>query len=386
MSYKYRYIKISGEPKRYFCIQQSLFTLIWLLFLKKNTLAHAAFGSGVRKWSLSNLQCGIWNKYCFVRLNLSKVKSFLLYKYHLRKMEMFIEFPFYGQTCVLVNKGNKIFDFRRGIAIKIYRNNIDIASIRVELERLKIGNLFGFAPSIKRWNINERWYEEDYICGSLDYSRKPWDSSAMQIKFDQDIIPCLESLVLHRTPIQKILAEYLRELEDSLVGANLRREVLAVNKSEKILDFVKSMVKRVQSEGELPIFQVLTHGDFCPANILNTMHGVKILDWESAENRSVLFDFYSYFFFRAAHQGLPVHELALEIGQALPAFISRLFLKMPALCKNIRLFEKTYRHLYYIERVCMLVDRERTDTKLDIMKIMIGYIDVFNQYEEIMLR
>ena len=52
----------------------------------------------------------------------------------------------------------------------------------------------------------------------------------------------------------------------------------------------------LRGEENRPVFLVLTHGDFCPANMVNTPHGIKIIDWEGVGNRSVLFDVYSYFF------------------------------------------------------------------------------------------
>lgn len=355
--------------------------LFWLLFLKKNTLRSANI-KGFKKWSIRWIKSEIREYYYFPR-TIFKLISFVKYKFRLQNIDSLVELPFYGQVCVLVNKGYKIFDLRRGVAIKVYRNDVDIPTITKELECLKNGSLFDFAPSIRRMNIKERWYEEDYIGGSLDYSDNPRDSKTLLKKFYKDIVPCLESLILCQFPITKNTIDYVHEIKNILVAGNLLRKDLDEKKRDKILSFIYSMDERVRSEGNLPIFLVLTHGDFCPANMLNTRHGLKVIDWESATFRSALFDFYSYFFFRPLHQKLPLDKLSPEINMALSFYLSKLDLIAADISASLKSFEKIYRWFYYMERVYMLIERERYDTKLNTMNIILRYIEVFNSYEEI---
>jgi len=65
---------------------------------------------------------------------------------------------------------------------------------------------------------------------------------------------------------------------------------------------------------------------------------------------------------------------------------SQLSLKSRELSESISSLERTYRLLYYIERIGMLVEREMTDTNLNIMETITKYIDVFSSYEEILVR
>jgi len=383
MKYPYQYIKLHGEPKRHVCIQQNPITLAWVLFFKKNTLHPLTFGNGFKKWTLQWIKNGIWKYYSFSRSNLIKLKLFLIYKYNFRKIDSFIELPFYGQTCVLVNKGYKIFDLRRGLAIKVYREDIDIPTIKAELERLKKGNLFDFAPSIKRWNINDRWYEEDYIGGSLDRSLESRNSSVLLDKFYKDVAPCLESLILQQSPVTKNTIDYVSEIKSILVSDNLWRERLDTEKIDKILDFIYSIIERLRSEEGLSFFRVLTHGDFCPANMLYTKRGLRVLDWESADFRSALFDFYSYFFYRPLHQKYPLDLSISEINLVLPKYINMLDVTSPEISASLKSFEKIYRWLFYIERLYILIEREKDDTKLNILGSIFRYIEIFNCYEEI---
>jgi hypothetical protein len=138
------------------------------------------------------------------------------------------------------------------------------------------------------------------------------------------------------------------------------------------------------SAGRVPqLFLVLTHGDFCPGNILNTASGKKLVDWESVSYRSALFDVYSYFIARRVERDVPIDIVISEIQSAIAVFASRLAREAPALVDSIRRFEQTYRRIFYIERICMLIDRTGTDRKLDIVGYIKRYIDIFNSYEEL---
>lgn len=380
---RYQYVKIQGEPKRYFCLQQNPFFLAGLLFFKKNTLlpltVEARFQKCSRQWMVKELR----NYYSFARTNLSMLVSFLKHRYHLSKSDAMVELPFYGHICVLVNKGYKILDIRNGVAIKVYRNDVDLSTIAEELECLKNGSLFEFAPSVRRWNIEERWYEEDYISGSLDYSFRPRDSSAILKKFYQDVIPCLDALISYRPPIVKKAAAYADEMKSSFRAGDLLNRGLDVKKTDKVRGFIDSMTERILSERDVPVFLVLSHGDFCPANMLNTRQGLRIIDWESAASRSALFDFYSYFFFRPLHQKLSLDEFSSEIRISLPVFLAKLGMISPEISSGLRSSGRIYRWVFYIERICMLIEREKYDTKLNVMENILRYIEVFNCYEDI---
>ncbi|MFZ1745786.1 MAG: phosphotransferase, partial [Nitrospirales bacterium] len=152
---------------------------------------------------------------------------------------------------------------------------------------------------------------------------------------------------------------------------------------QNITSFIDTIVNRLQTEGDHPIFLVFAHGDFVPANMLNTQHGIKIIDWEGAGYRSALFDFYSYFFYRPACREVSVSVLVSEIQKALPMFISGLLKNAPEVSSSLKALEKAYRWIFYIEMICRLVDREMTDKNLNMMHYIQKYIKAFNLYEEL---
>jgi hypothetical protein len=163
----------------------------------------------------------------------------------------------------------------------------------------------------------------------------------------------------------------------------LLSQELTATEFVKIKKFLDSTVERLRVEGNCPVYLVFTHGDFCPANMLNTPYGIRIIDWESADYRSALFDFYSYFFYRSVARKIPVTVLVSEINEAFPLFVSSLTKKAPGISQSIISLRDTYRWLYYIERICMLVDRKVTDKNLNILEDILRYIEAFNHYEEI---
>jgi len=383
---KYTYVKVPGEEKRFFCLKQSPFRLAWLLLFEKNTLLPRDIcGNKLPKWSWRWIKNKFLRYYYFSKTNASKTLKFLQYKFNLPDFVPSVSLPFYGHVCVLVNKGYKIFDIHRKVATKVYRDDVDISTITAELERLKKASLFSFGPSLRKTDITGRFYEEDYIDGSLDYSARPRNSSDLMKKFGKDIVPCLINLLLNE-PAQRItISDYIQKMLSTLKVDNLIAERMDVADIDKILSFIHLMKEKFQPEGNRYVYLVLTHGDFCPANMLNTKEGLKILDWESAAYRSALFDFYSYFFFRPLHQEYPVEELAPELKTGLEFFLSKLTSVSSEVLANVKLYEKAYRWLFYVERIHMLVERIKYDTKLDVAGNILRYIDVFNKYEELII-
>jgi hypothetical protein len=382
---KYTYVKVPGEQKRFFCLQQNPLRLAWLLFFEKNTLLpRATQSNSLTKWSWRWIKNKLWRYYYYFKANATKILKFLQYKFYLLDSVPSVSLPFYGQVCVLVNKGYKIFDLHREVAIKVYRDDVDASTITAEIERLKKGSLFSFGPSMRKIDITGRFYEEDYMGGSLDYSARPRNSNDLMEKFSNDVAPCLRSLMLHESAQKIDTLEYIQKMLSTLKIDNLLEERLDIADIDKVLSFMHLMKERLQSDGNRHVYLVLTHGDFCPANMLNTKEGLKILDWESAAYRSALFDFYSYFFFRPLHQEYPLEELVPELMAGLTFFLSKLTLMPSEVLANVKRYEKANRWLFYVERIYMLVERVKYDTKLDVAGNILRYIDVFNKYEELL--
>lgn len=377
MSRQYQYVRINDY---FFCLQQNPAILAWILFLKSNDLL-SIYKPWLKKRLPRHIMSYLRHYYRLFISNFQIFIIFLQYQLNLRNHAPVVELPVYGQLCKQVHMGYKIFDLRSGVVVKIFDPVVSKSRIVKEIERLKKVSQIVFAPSIRRWNIAERWYEEDYINGSLDSSKS--DSATLLNSFFHDVVPCLNSLILLRHPLNKKLNEYINEMIEILEVNRSSKQKLDAEEDERIRNFIYSTVEQLSVEGNCDVYLVFTHGDFCPSNMLYTKNGIKVVDWESAAYRSLFFDFYSYFFFRPVCRGFFVEELVSEISAALPIFISSLASKVPDITENLSAFEKVYRRLYYIELLCELVERRKTDNQLNILDFILRYIDAFNRYEEL---
>ena len=381
----FQYINIGGDGRRYFCLQQNPLIFAWLLYFKKDTLSlifSPWFKNPLQRWSL-----GYCRDCC--RHFLSTLKALVLFIYrrrNLRTNDKVVELPLYGQICIPVHKGYKIFDLRKGVVAKVFDLDVKTSSILTEIEGLKKVSSIDFAPSLKRWNIEERWYEEDYVSStSNESSHKLLDSAIFLKKFHQEIVPRLESLILMQKPMTNNSIEYINEIMEMIEVSGLSRRESTVREFNKIQSFLDSVLRRLRVEGNCDVQLVFTHGDFCPANMLNTRHGIRIIDWEGTKYRSALFDFYSYFFYRPVSMKIPVPQLVAEINEALPIVIASLAKKTPTIANSLRQFEKVYLWIYFIEEICQEVEREMTDKNLPMVEEILQYIETFNYYEKVMV-
>jgi thiamine kinase-like enzyme len=377
---KYQYVKIGD---RYFCLQQNLAVLAWILFIKKAFLRFS-FGPFLKKKS-QRLKAQLYHDYKLFKYKFKVSILFLLYKHNLRNGASIIELPIYGQMCIPTHKGYKIIDYYRGRVTKIFNPDVDVSSISNEIEKLRKLSRIDFAPSIKRWNIKERWYEEDYIDGTMDSPYVPPNSSELLKKFHSGIALCIDSLIFSYPQITKNVSEYLKEFIEILEYDTLSNQGLTKGEIDKIKNFFNPIIKQLRNKASHLVFYfVWTHGDFCSSNMMNTKYGIRVLDWEEAMYRSTLFDFYSYFFHRTVSRKLPIEEVVSDIKEVLPIVISRFASKAPDISKSLLTLEDTYRYLYYIERICMLIERITTDSREIFKGYIFRSIEAFTRYEEIL--
>lgn len=375
----YQYVKIPGGCHRLFCLQQNPFVLAWVLYIRKDTL-HYAYKPISEKIPpfIASRRRGNYR----LKNNFRILVRFLKHKYHLRTYKGVIGLPFYGQICTPVHQGYKVFDFSRGVVIKLVDTSMSFVAVKNQIEQVKNASEFDFAPSLRRWNVGERWYEEDCFSGSID-KYKIRNTEKLLIKFSEDIAPCMVRLIFCQPPILKNTVEHANKIMEFIKDETLSNQQIEIEDAKTIKKFVCSIAERINTEGNKSFYLVFTHGDFCPANILNTKNGVRILDWESASYKSTLFDFYSYFFFRPVYQKVPVEKIISEIDTALTLFNSKLVKKVHVVSKTLFSLENVYRWMYYIERVSMLVERAKTDKNLDIIAETLRYIDAFLEYDNI---
>ncbi len=377
ISRQYSYVKIADY---YFCLQQNPAVLAWILFFKREDLI------SIQPWLKKNFPR--WSTVYFryqwkiFKRDLITLIVFVQYKLSLRNADP-VHLPVYGQFGMAVHKGYKIFNIRSGVVTKIFDFDVNKSSILNEIERMKKVSQIGFAPSLRRCDTDERCYEEDYVRGTVASAHRSPDSTVLLKAFYREAVPCMNSLILFEKPVTKNLKEYINELISSLKFSNSSRKELNVNEVDKINDFVNSIIEKLNVEENHTVHLVFSHGDFCPANILSTKDGIRIVDWETAGYRSLLFDFYSYFFYRPVCNKIPVDKMISEINEALPIFMSELALRAPEITENLLVLVKIYRRLFYIEYLSKLVERDLTDKLLNMTDYIMRYIEAFGSYENL---
>ena len=378
MSRQYQYIKLDNY---YFCLQQNLLVLAWILFLKRDDLIT------IQPW-LKKKNMPRWRMICsryywnILKQNLITLRVFAQCRLKLQKLDA-VYLPVYGQFGMLVHKGYKVFNLRTRLVTKIFDPDVNELSIINEIEQLKKVSQINFAPSLRKWDINGRWYQEDYIRSNIASAHRSSDSGIFLKAFHKEALPCMHSLMLFQRPVTKDLAVYLKELIGIIENGKLLKKNLDSKEANIFREFVHSIIERLNAEVNHKVLLVFSHGDFCPANFLNTKEGLRIVDWESTKYRSLLFDFYSYFFYRPVSPKLPVDKMFSEINEALPILVSRLSSRTPDVTGNLLALVMIYRHLYYIERLCMLVERDLTDNRLNMTDYIMRYIEAYKGYENI---
>lgn len=378
-SRQYQYIKVDDY---YFCLQQNPAAFAWLLFCKREDLLTIQpwLKKSLTPWTLLYVRYH-WK---MVKRNVWHLINFVLCRFGLRDNVQTVQLPVYGQFGMAVHKGYKVFNLRSGVVTKVFDPDVSQSSVLCEIEQLKKVSQIIFAPSLKQWNMDERWYQEEYIRSNIPVLHRSADSVVLLKAFYQEVMPCMNNLILFQPPGTKGLMEYLEELMEIPEIRRLSTEELDGSGFQKIKTFLDRMVGCFRTEGSISIYLVLTHGDFCPANMLNTERGIKCIDWESVGDRSALFDFYSYFFYRMVSSKHSVEKVASEITEALPRFLSVVAMHLPEMANGVSHFQKEYRWMYYVEEVCKGLVRERTDRNLNILEDILGYIEAFTRYEEVL--
>ena len=361
----YKYVKI--EQGLYLCLHQNLAILPWLIYLKGKSL----------RLSPKNLT----EAFKSVRRFLGWGKRLTRYGLYFWNANAALKLPLYGHLCLEVHRGYKIFDLHRQTVTKIFKPEVDISTVMMEIERAKTVGFYDFAPRIRRWNLEERWYEEDYVNGkpitayTNGYPVTSSDSTNFLKTYYQYLAPCIEDLILSQPLKQISVAEYVGRLIDNISKMTYKHE-LDIDKILYISRFVGSIARRLNSHGNCQVHMVLSHGDFGNNHVIRDNKGVKIIDWEYASHRTILFDLYSCFLEQLFFKRI-VPDLIEQINDAISVLEVNLAVKMPAITDGLLAMAEVYRWIFYIEQIYS--GMEFFDFSV---KAKLKWIDAFNRFEE----
>lgn len=355
---RYKYVSIDGH---YFRLNQNPLFLGWFLFFRSWPPQH--FSDPKKKKAIKTA----------IKL--------ALYQLNLLNNANAIELSKCGNLYLPVHRGCKVFDFHKMTVTKIISPEVDSATVTREIESVRKAGTLPFAPSVLSWDIKERWYEEDFVIGHPYYPSIKSRSSIYLNIFDQHISPCLEQMILLQAPIRTNISEYIKKTIKITEDNKITKAGLDTDKINYIKRYIKSVAERLGIEGNHPIDLIFSHGDFSLVNMLKTKNGLMVIDWEGGEYRNPLFDLYNYFLTELYYERATcTSDFVLEINKAISSLEAHLLQKVPDLGRTLLSLATTYRMLYYLERICMLLERELNNK---LLSVIVRSIKVFNRYEEV---
>ena len=372
-SVQHRYIHIGKDGKdcAYFSLDHHPLLLVWRLYWYGKPLGFR--GPGLHRLLVS-----------FKRLfNISK--ELFYYRRHPPSFRDLLILPVYGHVGLQVQHGYKVFDLRRQMVSKYFTPDFELARVRREISSVRRVGAHDFAPTVHRWNVKERWYEEDYI-NTYCTPRPDWTTF---LRTFHESLPPLVARIIAAFPLQEVRTlvhaeELSRQIQDTL---HLDEHLDAV-KLNQIRSFIKDTMDCLRLADERLVYLGWSHGDYKSKHVHPRTHGNILIDWEWAGYRSVLYDLYDAFFksyrrFRLHPiRGCELPAVSVVVAQAICQL--QLYLERSVSADGIPLMisldtTQVYRRFYYIERICILLGREEiTDRRLD---RVLQYITAFTSYE-----
>ncbi len=355
----YHYIK---RGRLYVCVQQNILLLAWFLLVKNKSLGLPTLGVS-------------WGK------GFSLIKSLIRYRLSLNSGAIVCVLPLQGNLALDVHQGHKIFLFNQLNVAKVMAPDISTSSMMREIESVQTAGRLDIAPVISQYNIENRWYIEDYIPGQFLYNSQKIPSECLYKMYETEIIKCLATMILSQPSHTVSLIEYVQNLVSRILEEKLSSIKLDQQRQTIIQEFIKSIETLLCNTSTQKINLIFSHGDFSLQNILKTRNTIKVIDWEGAKSRSILYDFYNFFMTEIYYER-PKGDLVTEIQTAQSKLQSRLMKKGALAIINVVLSEPLFHRLFFLERVLMLLERDLSERSLN---VLMRSIEIFRGYEKLVV-
>jgi thiamine kinase-like enzyme len=259
----YQYVKVDDL---WCCLQQNPAGWLKMWLFQKNVLRRPPF-------------------YLDRLLMLRILKRLLMHRLHRLQNTDILELRIFGQLCVPVRRGFKLFDLQRKIVTKLFPSSGNKTLFMEELDQVRKASRLGLAPYIRNWNVRERWYEEDFVSGYPAYAPYTKVDSTFIQRSQPQIVTYLERMILADRPYRITIADYRDELIATL-ARDLYTQRLALGKLDSIKLFADAMATRLQPMGNHDVGLVFSHGDFSLNNFVIIQERLVPLDWEHASRRT----------------------------------------------------------------------------------------------------
>lgn len=346
----FKFIKLGNN---YLCVQQNF--LKWIIY-----------------------RCIHKDLFLTAQVSIRKLIKLLLCKFNIISIKKTLNLPFYGQLCIPVYGGYKIFDvFEKKVSKKL-SDEIKTSQINKEFSQLQLSGKLKCSPAIIRMNAEQRWYQEEYLRSILQLQDLFEQKQSAEL-FKIHILPLLKSIIFHESPVEINLSDYI-DKESSKIKYDRLKNYDAKGVA-KIKQYVLNIVNFLDSKNDFKIYTAVSHGDFNFKNIIVTTAGTKLIDWELIMNRSILHDFFN-FYFSFLRNNLIQKDLGNEIQNSFQLIYKNCNLNSYNPCLNLNDFFKTYRYLYYFERICSLFKFRALIHPKNKIRNLFRNIDAFQRFEK----
>ncbi len=192
---------------------------------------------------------------------------------------------------ILIIGGNhhiRLLDYNQNCCFVIHKDGFDNTFLKKEIH-VRRENQFLPSPKILEVGKNDLWYSEELILGTPVNRLK--DTTKAWICVEEVANPLFTLLEAEATKegtikySDKIKGE-IKELSEQccLIELGLKEEILSI--CDALYEIVCAISKKTGDE----IITSQTHGDFHPANILESKNCAWLIDWEYTDRRQIMYD------------------------------------------------------------------------------------------------
>jgi thiamine kinase-like enzyme len=345
------------------CVDQSPVSFAWYLYFNYKSLQLHTFR----------------NRYRIIK----KIKKLWLLRRSTARHNDTTLLPVYGNLALKVHRGYKVFDFKKQVVTKLFSTDTPEEAVHNEIKAVQEAGKLDFAPTIRRIDLNERWYEEDFIVGSPFLSQVEGVTQKKLKDINQSLIQCLYSTMTSCPPRQIDLYSYANNIKQNVLKRCREDATMPRETHAEIETFVTTMTGNICLAKSVSLNLLFSHGDFSLVNLLNTRNGISVIDWEGAELRNPFCDLFNLYCTEAYYERIQLESMIPQLGDAMEDLKRLMHADDTRLLNSLPGGLRLYGWLYYLERVEVLVEREFSKN-LD--RVILKSINLFKQMDKTIAR
>lgn len=285
-----------------------------------------------------------------------------------------INFPVPGTLALAVHQGFKIFNYRGGSVSKVFDNTVPKNKIHTEVEAAKSASRLHFSPNFITENIDQKFYMEELVIGQLAKRSTRINMGLYKDLYNSHIVDYLVQMIGTDQDNNCRIGDILRTLsasinDDYFLGLEATFPTLT-----EVRNFFSDICNDLGKLADNKVIKCYSHGDFSLENVIVSNHEVKVIDWEGAESRSILNDFYNYFFTEMYFQRMEVSvDIVLSAASKLTDHLDN-----SMVTRSINSNLDVYRKLFYLERTKTLLERNVNER---VVNVIMKSVSLFKAYE-----